>query len=110
MGLRRLRWLYREGEADPIITTSRLDILLYLALCGLTPQTTTRVFGSVLFDSAAAQTTTLVVQGRRSRSHIHHHLKTWMSYSTFLGLLHGSNWRCSSTQLDDHHSLVLHSH
>ncbi|CAL8285856.1 unnamed protein product [Arctogadus glacialis] len=30
-----------------------------------------------------------------------------MSYSTFLGLLHGSNWRCSSTQLDDHHSLVL---
>ncbi|CAL8354441.1 unnamed protein product [Boreogadus saida] len=30
MGLRRLRWLYREGEADPIITTSRLDVLLYL--------------------------------------------------------------------------------
>ncbi|CAL8354447.1 unnamed protein product [Boreogadus saida] len=62
----------------------------------------------VLVYFAAAQATTLVVQGRRSRSHIHHNLKTWMSYSTFLGLLHGSNWRCSSTQLDDHHSLVLH--
>ncbi|CAL8271692.1 unnamed protein product [Gadus morhua 'NCC'] len=68
MGLRRLRWLYREGEADHIIATSRLDILLYLrfpmdCIMGQTGVVAATswvaimarslvLFGSVLFDSA----------------------------------------------------------